>query len=114
MNRLIVCLIVLSIDVWAISLNPTSIVDNSDLDRMKSSVQLSSPVSSNSLSNIYYSLLSKTLLSDPLTDATNVCNHLKSQTDQTIESIYYITSGAKLIPNCQVLSQNSYLSPKYL
>ncbi|XP_054153905.1 dolichyl-diphosphooligosaccharide--protein glycosyltransferase subunit 2-like [Oppia nitens] len=102
LTPLFMCLIV-GLSVTS-SPTATTVVDQSDLDRMKSAVQLSSPVSSNSLSTLYYSILSQTLLSQTISQSADVCNHLKTIKDQTLESIYYITSTAKLLTNCQLNS----------
>lgn len=89
--------------VFSLTPNPSTIVDQTDVTRIKNSIKLLTPLSSNSLANIYYSVLSQSLLSSQaISDANNICTHLKSQIDQQLDNIYYVSSTAKLIPNCQV------------
>jgi hypothetical protein len=98
-------IILLSLITITLSLtpNPSTILDQKDVTRIKNSVQLLSPLSSNSLANIYYSIQSQSLLtSQPISDSNNICNHLKSKIDQQLENIYFVSSTAKLITNCQV------------
>jgi hypothetical protein len=102
--RFIVFLLSLITLTLSLTPNPSTIVDQKDVIRIKNSVQLLSPLSSNSLANIYYSIQSQSLLtSQPISDSNNnICNHLKSKIDQQLENIYFVSSTAKLITNCQV------------
>lgn len=110
----LIAFLFVSAQVMALTLSPTSVVDQSDLDRMKSLVQLSSPLSSNSLANIYYSLQSQSLLSQPIAGSSELCNHLKSlASDQSGDTIYYVTSAAKLLTNCQVIPRTCSISCRF-
>jgi len=95
--------------VFSSAPNPSTIVDQADVTRIKNSIKLLSPLSSNSLANIYYSVLSQSLVStQPISDSSNICAHLQKEINTQLENIYYATSTAKLLTNCQVINSRIF------
>lgn len=104
MLKYLMCLLGFALTVCSLSNNP--VINSSNLRKTFESVK---PYSD--LSNAFYSIKSLDLLGDKALDAQSakeVCEFAKAKVDKnSLESIYYATSLASLIPNC-VLDSASF------
>ncbi|KAH9418812.1 proteasome regulatory particle base subunit [Dermatophagoides pteronyssinus] len=80
---------------------PLSLTDNDKL-RLRKIVELKTPLSENTLANIYYNVNLRIHLDKSITESQKICDHIKKDSGETIESIYFQTSIAKLITGCQL------------
>ena len=83
----------------------SSYLDNNDLVRIKSVIELPiTNLKSITLANIYYSLNGQKLISPNgvIKDEDKICQHLIASIDDQLENIYFGVSAAKLLNKCQV------------
>ena len=85
----------------------SSFLSDIDKARLKNVIELKDPLSSNDLSSIYYNVHVSLLLEKTLPEASKVCSHIQAQVGDNLDSIYFITSTAKLLGNCP-LDANKY------
>ena len=86
----------------------SSYLDNNDLVRIKSVIELPiTDLKSITLANIYYSLNGQKLLSPNgvIKNEDKICQHLIASIDDQLENIYFGVSAAKLLNKCQVRNQ---------
>ena len=85
----------------------STFLNDVDKARLKKVVELKEPLASNELSTIYYNAHVNLLLEKTLPDASKICSHIQAKAGDSLESIYFITSTAKLLGNCP-LDANKY------
>ena len=73
-----------------------------DKSRLKKVVQLAEPISSNTLSSIYYNVNLNSILDKSYAYTAKVCAHISKDPADSLESIYFITSTAKILGSCQL------------
>ncbi|KAH7643011.1 dolichyl-diphosphooligosaccharide-protein glycosyltransferase subunit 2-like protein [Dermatophagoides farinae] len=81
---------------------PTISLTDGDKLRLRKIIELKTPLSANTLANIYYNINLKFHLDKSVSESQKICDHIKKDSGETIESIYYQTSIAKLLTGCQL------------
>lgn len=100
--RLALACLALACAVNSLTADPGNFLNDVDRARLKKVAELKEPLANNELSAIYYNVHVNLLLEKSVVDAAKICAHIQAQAGDSLDSIYFITSTAKLLGSCQL------------